>query len=428
MRGWIHCGTWARASFCHQRSRRVEPGSAVSLEVRIRNTGTVVDEFIVDVVGDPADWAVAEPSTVSLFPGADGTAQVTFMPPRMSTTPAGTTAFGVRVRSREDPDGSVVEEGTLEVGSFLDPFAELVPRTSRGSRSASHDLALDNRGNIGLSAEVTGEDADRHLAFDIEPPALVVGAGEAGFAKVRVKPTRRFWRGTPKSRPFRLTVAPESAPPILLDGTLLQEAILPSWFVRAVMAGLLALVGLVLLWLLVLQPQIRSLASEEAREELTAAGISPAPIGSGGAGAGNGGGGGASPSPGSSPGGGGGGGGGASPSPGSSPGGGGGGAGAGGEQPIDGRLDTTAPSFTATATLLLTDFIFSNPTGASGEVRLTRDGVTIIPLRLENFRDIDFHFVTPIVVQPNQSLTLELVSCNSGTCNPSVLFLGIQRP
>ena len=71
----------------------------------------------------------------------------------------------------------------------------------------THDLAIDNRGNARLNAEVEGTDADRQLKFDIKPPGVVVEPGMAGFAKVRVSPVKRFWRGQPKTRPFQLFVA-----------------------------------------------------------------------------------------------------------------------------------------------------------------------------------------------------------------------------
>ena len=132
----------------------VEPGQTISIDIRVRNTGTVVDEFVLDVLGDAAGWAVVEPGSISLFPGAEGTAKAVFSPPRVASTPAGIVPFGLRARSREDPAGSAVEEGSVEVGAFQSPFAELVPRTSRGSGSGSHDLAVDNRGNARLSAEL----------------------------------------------------------------------------------------------------------------------------------------------------------------------------------------------------------------------------------------------------------------------------------
>ena len=158
----------------------VAPGGEATLEFRLRNTGTVVDEFALGVLGDAAGWSSVEPPTISLFPGAEETARIIFRPPRAPQVPAGPMPFGLHARSREDAAGSTVEEGVVEVGPFLEPFAELIPRTSRGSRSASHDLALDNRGNIRLNAEVEAADADRLLGFDVKPPGIVVEPGMAG--------------------------------------------------------------------------------------------------------------------------------------------------------------------------------------------------------------------------------------------------------
>ena len=73
----------------------VEPGQEAAVDVRVRNTGTVVDEFTLEVLGDSAGWATVEPSVVSLFPGAEGTARIVFRPPRQSSTPAGSVPYGL---------------------------------------------------------------------------------------------------------------------------------------------------------------------------------------------------------------------------------------------------------------------------------------------------------------------------------------------
>src|SRR6478752_47653 len=155
------------------RSVAVAPGAQASAEIRIRNNGTVVDQFTVQVLGDASAWSAAEPPVVSLFPGAEQSVRITFRPPRSSDVLAGPMAFGVRVASQEDPGGSVVEEGVLQVGAFADTGAELAPRTSRGRTGAKHDLAVDNRGNTPLNATITGLDPDRSVTFDIKPPSVV---------------------------------------------------------------------------------------------------------------------------------------------------------------------------------------------------------------------------------------------------------------
>jgi hypothetical protein len=407
----------------------VDPGSEATLEFRLRNTGSVVDEFTLGILGDSAGWAAVVPPTISLFPGAEETGRIVFRPPRNASVPAGPMAFGLHAVSREDPAGSSVEEGTVQVGAFMDPFAELVPRTSRGSRSGSHDLAVDNRGNVRLNAEVEAADADRLLEFDVNPPGVVVEPGMASFAKVKVKPTKRFWRGTPKTRPFQLVVRSEGAPPVTLDGSLLQEAVLPPWFARAVMALLLLLIALIVLWLFVLKPSIQSAASEavasplgdlrsDVNKALEDAGLPtmgpdegsgdgspsapPSAAGSGGTGSS-----GAPPTP--------------TPT-------------AGGPfipglgNPVDGRLVQGSPPVVPAGTLFLTDLVFSNPNGREGAIVLTRDGQPLYEMRLENFRDLDYHFVTPIVIQAGHELALSLSCTGGATCDPSVLYSGYLRP
>lgn len=405
---------------------QVEPGGEAALEVRLRNTGTVVDEFAIDVLGDAAGWASAEPPTLSLFPGADGAVKVVFRPPRSAAIAAGSLPFGIRVQSREDPEGTSVEEGAVEILAFYEPFAELVPRTSRGSRGAGHEVAIDNRGNTRLNADLEAFDEDRLLRFDVDPPGILIEPGMAGFAKLKVKPTKRFWRGAPKTRPFKLSVVPEGTMPITLDGAMLQEPVLPPWFVRAMIALALLIIGFILLWLLVLKPTIQTAASEAVEQPiadlkdgvndaLSAAGLpTVAPPGGGGGSPS------AEPSTGA---------GGSAPpaTPAPTP---GGPIIAGLGSPVDGRLSATAPSQATTGTLFVTDLVFSNPNGREGALVLLRDTDELIRIRLENIRDLDYHFVTPIVLLDGQSLNLSLActGADATPCDPTVFYSGYTRP
>ena len=73
-------------------------------------------------------------------------------------------------------------------------------------------------------------------------------------------------------------------------------------------------------------------------------------------------------------------------------------------------------------TLHITDLIFGNPEGASGSLDLVRNGTILLDLRLDNFRDLDYHFVTPIQVEAGETLQLN-ASCAPG-CAPSVFYSG----
>jgi hypothetical protein len=303
----------------------------------------------------------------------------------------------------------VVEEGSLVIGAFADTSAELAPRTSRGRTGASHDLAVDNRGNIPLNATISGLDPDRNVAFDIKPPSIMADPGMAAFAKVGIRPRKRFWRGQPKTRAFQLQLDSAGQPPVIVGGTMLQESILPSWFLKALLLTLAALVALVLIWFLFLRPVIQSTAQERAETVLTDAGIpvntnpqhstspdNPKPT----------------PAPGqtsgpTAP----------TPTPGA----------AGVDTPRDGRLDANGDAIGPSPgrTLHITDLVFSNPNGSTGALRLRRSGQDLMVLRLENFRDLDFHFVTPITVGKGQKLQLV---CESGACeNAGLYYSGYER-
>ena len=70
-------------------------------------------------------------------------------------------------------------------------------------------------------------------------------------------------------------------------------------------------------------------------------------------------------------------------------------------------------------TLFITDLVFSNPSDtATGDISLERSGQALLVLKLENFRDLDYHFVTPIVVADGQQLTLVC----STTCPGAALY------
>src|SRR5256885_8029466 len=78
----------------------VTPGGEAVSEVRIRNSGTVVDQFTLEVLGDASAWAIVEPAVVPLFPGAEAVARIPVKPPQTSSGPAPAVPFALPVQSR----------------------------------------------------------------------------------------------------------------------------------------------------------------------------------------------------------------------------------------------------------------------------------------------------------------------------------------
>lgn len=395
-----------------------DPGGQATCQVRIRNTGEVVDEFSLEVVGHSAAWSHITPPTLRLFPGDEGAATLSLQPPRSSDTSPGEVPFGVRILCKEDPAGSVTEEGILTVAPFDELTAELLPRTSRGRRKATHQLAVDNRGNRRLSAEVLAFDQDENLEFDVRPPSVDTPAGTAFFAKVTARPRERYWWGPPQTRQFQVRVEPDSGEPVELQGTTLQEALLPGWLPRALIGLTVLGIALVAVWIGLLRPTIESAAQEAVEEPLEELGAKNAAqdqaiaAASGQAGAadqkaeqalsGSGGAdhaltGGGEPSPISLE--------------------------TTVTEPFDFRLATAdspggGVSFDAFTveegtSLEVTDILLQNPVGHAGVVRVRRvdaeGGVTtLLEVALENFRDLDYHFVTPLVFSEGTAVRFDV--------------------
>jgi hypothetical protein len=413
----------------------VEPGGETACEVQVRNAGSVVDQFTVDVVGFASSWAVIEPPTINLFPGAEATARVFFRPPRNSQVQAGPVPFGVRVLSREDPRGSVVEEGVVEVAPFSDLKIELVPSRSRGRRSAKHQLAVDNNGNRPVNAEVVAVDPENQLQIKVDPPVLLAEPGTTTLVRTRIKPTKRFLKGAPQPHPFQLLVVPDGGEAATADGVMTQEQLLPKWLlpVAAIVAGL-AILGAVL-WLTLVQPAIKSLARDQAQQQVKAISSQAAEAKKTAADAAQtaaaaaktaddadkrAGGTGLPPK--------------VTPTPPPNP-----------NDPTTGTptsfriqaeanpvTDGSFTTFTFTAPdkqkLNVTDVFFENPAGDAGLLQLRVGDQVIREIGLANYRDLDGHYIVPIHLEPDQQLVVA-VSCSkpgsgAAKCTPAVSFSG----
>ena len=415
----------------------IVPGGRGSLLVTVRNTGSVVDEFTLTVLGAAAAWATVTPSVIPLFPGAEGTAEINFAVPLDSRVATGDIDVAVKVTSKEDPDGSTVEEAVLAIGSFDDVYAELVPRTSHGSRSGHTELAIDNRGNARLDASLVASDADGLLTFELDPPGLVVDPGKANFARINIRPVKRFLRGPEKTIPFKVLAktTTEGVGTLQADGMFIQRPILPRWLLRLLVLLLLGLLALFLLWQLAFKPVIRSTAreaakanvkeaaSDAAKQTAKALGATPGSTGKPAgtdAGADSGG---ATKTT----------------KPGEAGGSGGGDDGRGGVS-ADKRLEVeAAPGATASGTWApapdaktqfnLTDIVLQNPKGDVGLLRIKRGDDVLLESALENFRDLDFHFVAPYVFK-GQELKVEVECKNAepaGACKAAATLTGFVK-
>jgi hypothetical protein len=94
------------------------------------------------------------------------------------------------------------------------------------------------------------------------------------------------------------------------------------------------------------------------------------------------------------------------------------------DQSGGGRNQYKVPAGT---TVSITDVVFQNPGGDHGTVMLQRDGTTLLVENLDNFRDLDYHFVSPITASGNQTIQMA-VQCPNGCPSAGIYVNGIERP
>jgi hypothetical protein len=402
---------------------RVVPGQEVTCQVNLLNTGAVVDQVTVDVVGQAAGWSTVSPPVLNLYPGQSATAVVTFHPPRAPESAAGLVPFGVRAVSQEDPAGSIVEEGVVEVEAFTDLAALMKPTTSRGRRKGNHRLTVINRSNVPVGAAIHFVDPEDMLTFRVNRSTVLTDPGVADELRVQAIPRKRFLRGPDQKRPFQVMVAPDDGDPVITDAEMIQRPLLARWVVPAAAAILALLLLGTVLWLTLLKPTIKSAATnavnaqmsplsaavdkanQQAQQAQQAASQAAGAVASGNPG------GGAQSSAAANP-----------PL----------------DQPVDFRIQTDAAprtdngfnTFTAsgqnTKPLDITDIQLQNPLGDQGIVEIRRNNKVWLRFGLDNFRDYDDHFVVPVHFNKGETVTFAVSCKNPGGkhCAPALTFSG----
>ncbi|MEU0401566.1 hydrolase [Streptomyces sp. NPDC006197] len=240
----------------------VEPGARTSARLRVRNTGDTVEEYRLSLVGKPSGWSRVEPDVLRLYPGSEGTAEITFAPPRSSDAEAGPHAYGVRVDPRENAAARDVVEGRLTVTPFAETRAELLPPALAGRFRGRARIAVDNLGNTPLTASLIARDEAGRLTFDVRPNAVQIAPGRAAFGELVVRPQAVRWTGAEESHRFTVAVRRAGDDTALdLEATYDQRPVFGNWLVVA--GGLLvtAAIAFAVLWF-GFSPKVVSTAKE----------------------------------------------------------------------------------------------------------------------------------------------------------------------
>ncbi|MFK0224027.1 hypothetical protein ACIQWN_38355 [Streptomyces vinaceus] len=229
-----------------QQTVEVTPGERAACTIRLLNIGSVVDTFFLDIRGGVDKWISVSPAQISVFPGEEAEAKITFSPGREDRIPQGPMPYAVRVMCQEDTEGSVVEEGVVEVGGYTELGSELLPRTVRAARTGWTKLALDNHGNTPVTMRLSAIDENGKLRFRFAPAVVTVEGGTTRLVPVRIRPRRRFLMGTDQPHVFQITARTDKEKETAA-GSLVQCALLPAWAPRFLAVALAFVVGVLVI-------------------------------------------------------------------------------------------------------------------------------------------------------------------------------------
>ncbi|MGW4702116.1 COG1470 family protein [Streptomyces sp. NPDC004285] len=396
----------------------VTPGGTALTSLTVRNDGDIVEAYSLEVVGDCAAWTTVEPARVSLYPGTSETVTIRLAPPRSSQVRAGDVPLAVRVLPTEHPEAVRVPETVVHIEEFRELRTAAVPRRRRGWLRGRYRIAVRNEGNapvrVGFAAGQPGEE----LKFDFKPTAQALEPGESAEVGLRVATGRPLWFGTAVTLPFTVDVtedrdAEESRDPALarppLDVEFVQIPVFPRWL----LALLALIIALVVAWFALVRPAVRSTAREAADELVqkrpapsAPPSVAPPTTGTGdgsrpggnGNGKGDGQGGGSGGGTGT----------------------GGAGGGAQGSTTIDletagGRTETGTYTVPKDKAFDITDIVVANFQGDEGVMTIRFGDRKITTIALETFRNQDYHWVTPIRIVENQTVTIQVTCAKPGT-------------
>ena len=71
----------------------------------------------------------------------------------------------------------------------------------------------------------------------------------------------------------------------------------------------------------------------------------------------------------------------------------------------------------------MTDLLVENSAGSVGNLALARNGTPVMEWAMANFRDLDYHWITPTVFGPGSQVEMIVSGC-SGPCNPGIYYAG----
>jgi serine/threonine protein kinase/uncharacterized membrane protein len=190
----------------------VDPGERVSTAFVARNAGPRVDHLETTVEGVPGSWVVEQPPVVQLLPNDQRELSVSFSPPKLPESVAGSYPIAIRIQSQADPAQITEIRGTLRVLPYFDWDVDMEPRKVTGTSKGAFEVQLTNRGNAELDVQLEASDPEAGCLYTFSPRRALVPPGAQQAVELSVEPRLPLPSETTRTYVFTVTARAPAAP------------------------------------------------------------------------------------------------------------------------------------------------------------------------------------------------------------------------
>ena len=223
-------------------------GQPAEMVAEIRNAGTTVDQYSIEIENLDPSWYTITVQSVSLFPGDSAPIPIRIHPPKGKETRAGHHAFVVKARSHADPMLVGKTKGVVQVGAYAVFHMELAPARYTG-RVGKYKLKMANGGNNELQLELEPKDPEANLKYGLKKSDPMIQPGATMVMPVSVKP--KGFKLVGEGEKYKFSVvgrpvdgAPEDAKEV--QGELIHKPLFASWKLPLIVLAALLVLGLFL--------------------------------------------------------------------------------------------------------------------------------------------------------------------------------------
>jgi hypothetical protein len=226
----------------------------------VRNASGIVESYSLTPLGPAAPWVEVLPTELSLFPGDEGSATITFRPPRVPGVVAGEYVVAIRALSQVMRESAATDEISVTVGPFYQTSSDIARSTFTVRTKAETQIEIVNRGNATVVYHLSAVDPEGYMTVELEQDKVTLAPGETAWVAIRLKMAPRFFGTANDNRMVTAQIVPvrnadTNAPivdvePMVQRVTVLHKPFITlrmSWFGRIVfLVTILALISAVI--------------------------------------------------------------------------------------------------------------------------------------------------------------------------------------